>query len=260
MTEEVLHSKILNKNGEGTPLIILHGLFGMSDNWYTLGKKYAETRPVYLVDLRNHGDSFHSDEMNLKLMAEDIHQYLIAHNISSCFIMGHSLGGKVTLEFLNQFADLVKKAIVVDILPKKYPPHHQNIIKGLKTIDFKVDKSRKTIDEKLSEYIPEIEIRQFLMKNIERTNENSYQFKINLDAIEKNYISLLEQNSENKIITVPILFIKGENSDYIEVHEMMAVKNNYPESNLEVIADAGHWVHAQNAEDFYRVTEKYLIE
>ncbi len=255
---KILHSKILNSESTQTPLVILHGLFGMSDNWNSLGKKFAETRPVHLLDLRNHGDSFHEDEMSLELMAEDLARYFSHYHISDCDLLGHSLGGKVALTYINEYTETVKKGIIVDIGIKSYPPHHQNILKGLQDLDFNLDNSRKLIDQKLQEFIPEIAVRQFLMKNIDRIEKNAYQFRMNVDSIQKNYLSLLKEIKPNGIIETPILFIKGEYSDYIEPQEIITIKNYYPNATLMEVSDAGHWVHAQNPDQFYRVVENYI--
>ncbi len=254
-----LASKILNPESSELPLVVLHGLFGMSDNWLTLGKKFAEKRPVHLIDLRNHGDSFHSDEMSLELIVEDVNNYLISQDISICFMMGHSLGGKVVLEFIPKYLEKLKKAIIVDIGLREYPPHHQNIIKGIKNIDFSIDKSRKNIDQRMAEYIPEVDVRQFLMKNVERKEDGSYKLRINLEGIEKNYISLLQNTAPGDKISLPVLFIKGEKSHYIEDQDILTVESHFPNSKIVTISEAGHWVHAQNPKAFYDIVENYLI-
>ncbi len=256
----VLYSKILNSSSENMPLIILHGLFGMSDNWKTLAKQFAEYWPVHIVDLRNHGDSFHADEMSLELMAEDLDQYLEYHNIEKCNLIGHSLGGKVAMTFTDLYTKKVNRLVVVDIGIKEYPPHHVKILEGLQSIDFKVDNSRKKIDERLKVYIPEIEVRQFLMKNIERISKNKYGFKINLESIVNNYISLLLESKPSEKIQIPVLFIKGEFSDYIEAQEFTTIKNYYANAELVTIEETGHWVHAQNPNDFYDTVVSFLNE
>ncbi len=255
---KILHSKIYNKESIALPFLILHGLFGMSDNWVSLGKRFAEERPVHLIDLRNHGESFHSDEMNLDLMAEDINQYLKAYDIKKCDIMGHSLGGKVVMSFLSQYEEKARKAIVVDIGPQSYPPHHQGIIKALKSLDFNIDNSRKKIDLKLSNYISEVDVRQFLMKNIERMPDGSYDFRIYLEGIEKNYIGLLQNSEPQTMISTPTLFINGENSNYIEAQDIVTIKKLFPTSEVISIEGAGHWVHAEKPNAFYEIVEHYL--
>lgn len=161
MSKEILHATV---KGEGFPLLILHGYFGMSDNWKTLGNKFSEDFEVHLIDQRNHGRSFHEDEFNYEVLVEDLHRYILHYNLQEVYLLGHSMGGKTVMQFAVTYPDLVKKLIVVDILPRQYQPHHNAILAGLNSIDFKVEDSRSKVDKKLANLVPDLGVRQFLLK------------------------------------------------------------------------------------------------
>ena len=158
-----LFSRIM---GEGQPILIVHGLFGMSDNWQSLGKKFADFYEVHLIDQRNHGRSPHSAIFNYEVLANDLLNYIKDHKLKNVILMGHSMGGKTAMELAVKHADLVQKLIIVDISPKAYPVHHDKIIEGLQSLDFNELKSRGEADIKLAEYIDDTNVRQFLLKSL----------------------------------------------------------------------------------------------
>ncbi len=162
----ILHSKIYGEDQPGLPLLVFHGLFGMLDNWGSFGKEFGEIMPVHLMDLRNHGRSFHSEEMSHDAMAEDILHYMEHHEIEKAHLLGHSLGGKAVMQFAINFPEKVEKLIVVDIAPKAYPPHHQDILEALQSVDFETATSRGDVEEKMSQYIKERFVILFLTKNL----------------------------------------------------------------------------------------------
>src|SRR6478736_6863187 len=173
------------ESGQGQPLIILHGLFGSSDNWYSHAKTFAPFFKVYLVDQRNHGQSPHSDEFNYKALTLDLEEFIKEHAIQNPIILGHSMGGKTAMNFAIKNPDKLDKLVVVDIVPKYYPVHHDQILEGLEAIDLKAVQSRNVADKILSNYVPEPDVRQFLLKNLSR-NENGFEWKINIAGIDKN--------------------------------------------------------------------------
>lgn len=233
--------------GEGKPLIILHGVFGSLDNWLTVGKTLAEKFKVYLLDLRNHGDSFQDSDFTYDAMSKDLVNFIKENKIVGPVIIGHSMGGKVAMKFAVNNPDLFDKLIVVDIAPRSYPPHHQQILKGLESIDLKTLKSRKDADDKLSEYIPEIGVRQFLLKNLTR-DEGSFRWKINLPTISQKIENVGEGLEDNLVSDKPTLFIRGEKSDYIKNSDNISIKAIFPNSEIKTVKNAGHWVHAENPE------------
>jgi esterase len=163
--KKMVHNSILNSTikGEGVPLLILHGYFGMSDNWKTLGYQFSENFQVHCIDQRNHGRSFHADNFNYELLVEDLYLYIKNHQLEKVYIIGHSMGGKTAMLFSVTHPELVKKLIIVDISPRRYQPHHNAILAGLNAIDFSRDNSRGKVDKRLSVLIPELGIRQFLI-------------------------------------------------------------------------------------------------
>ncbi len=245
---QLLHSIIL---GSGEPLLILHGFFGMGDNWKTLANKFSSDFQVHIIDHRNHGRSFHSDDFSYELMVEDLLYYISYYKLSKVNIMGHSMGGKVGMLFAVEFSEKVNKLIVADIAPKFYPLHHQFIFKALHSVDFSIIKSRNEIDEILKNYISESRIRQFLLKNVYRKTKDSFAFRINLQSLTDNVEEVGEALSPFTQFEGETLFLRGENSDYILEEDKVLIKNHFPNSYIETISNAGHWLHAENPNDFF---------
>ncbi len=245
------------KLGEGEPLVILHGLFGMLDNWFTLGKKFAETFTVYLVDLRNHGQSPHNDEWNYKVMSDDLFEFFDEHKIEKANIIGHSMGGKVAMYFSDEHTERIKKLIVVDIAPRAYPLHHDHILTALLSVDIENLKSRNEADEILSKYFSDFGTKQFLLKNLTRKENDNTQFewKFNLRVIAENIHEVgVEITKGSK---VPVLFIAAEKSHYISDTDETEIKILYPNSEISSI-NSGHWVHAEKPEELYNAVIKFL--
>ena len=139
----LLHSIIVGDSDKN--IIIVHGFLGMGDNWKSHANKIAESGfKVHLIDLRNHGKSFWSNEFSFDLMVEDIYEYISHHKISNFYMIGHSMGGNITMLFANNYPELLKKIIIVDIVPKEYKPQHNYILESLKSLDFKIIKSRRS--------------------------------------------------------------------------------------------------------------------
>ncbi len=248
LESKILHSKII---GEGKPLLILHGYFGMSDNWKTLGNQFAEDYQVHLVDQRNHGRSFHADDFNYQLLAEDLYNYVQHHQLANVFLIGHSMGGKTAMLFAVTYPKLVDKLVIVDISPKAYEPHHNAILAGLNSVDFSIQNSRKLVDEQLSKYIPEIGVRQFLMKNVYWVEKGQLGFRFNLKSLTDNNPEVGKPLPLNTSFSKETLFLKGEKSGYIIPSEQMIIDKHFLNNNVIEIANAGHWLHAENPKDFY---------
>jgi len=253
---ELLHSKIL---GKGKPLVILHGLLGMGDNWISLARKYAgEGFEVHLTDQRNHGKSFHNDEMNYEVMVEDLSKYLSHYQLDKINLLGHSMGGKTAMFFALAHPELLEKLIIVDIAPKYYPPHHQFIFKALQKIDLKKFKNRNEIDSILAKDIKNPAIRQFLMKNLARNKDQSFYWKANLPVLEASLEELGSALPPYSVIENKTLFIKGLASPYISNKDISLIKAHFSQVRLSHIEQAGHWVHAEQAEKFYSESLKFL--
>jgi esterase len=240
------------KLGEGQPMIILHGLFGQSDNWQTLAKQFAEKYQVYTVDLRNHGHSPHSDEWNYSVMSADLFELINDNDLKEVILIGHSLGGKVAMQLALDHPEKLSKLIVADMAPKYYPPHHDKIIAGLKSIDFDLIKTRKEADEQLSKYINDFGTKQFLLKNLYWKDENKLAWRFNLNAIAKNIEAVGETfATDAKQCILPTLFLRGERSKYILDEDVPQIEKLFPHYELKTIAAAGHWIHADQPKAFY---------
>ncbi len=252
----LLHSNII---GEGTPFIILHGFLGMGDNWKTLGKRFsAEGYQLHLVDQRNHGKSFHHYTFNYGIMVEDLKEYCNHYGLDDFILLGHSMGGKTAMNFSTTYPELVAKLIVADIGPKSYPLHHQDILKGLLALDFSEVKTRKNADEVLSQYIQNMGIRQFLAKNLYWKNKGELALRINLPVLVENIEEVGKALSENKTYKGDTLFLKGANSNYIEPMDEYVIKNHFSNSSIKSIANAGHWLHAENPIDFHNEVLNFI--
>ena len=250
-----LHFK---KFGAGTPLIILHGVFGSSDNWKTFANQLKNKFEVYLVDQRNHGLSPHSDEFNYQVMADDLKELLYDEQIEKCILLGHSMGGKTAMNFAVQFPEKIIKLIIVDIAPKKYVPHHQNILNGIRSLILPDLNTRKQADDLLSKTIKEPGIRQFILKNLIRNPKNLFYWKINWKAIEDNMEAIGAPLLSNTLFAGEVLFIRGAKSDYILNEDESLLKKHFPKANLITIQNAGHWIHAEQPAVLLILINKFL--
>lgn len=252
----MLYSKI---EGEGMPLLILHGFLGMSDNWKSFASKYAEKGfQVHLLDLRNHGRSFHSDEFNYNVMANDVLEYCQHYHLKSINMIGHSMGGKVAMLFATTYPEMIEKLIVADIGPKYYPPHHQEILAGLNAVDFSSKPDRTEVEEILYPYIPDFGTRQFLMKSLYWKEPGQLAFRFNLDVFNKKIEEIGTALTTEKQFDKPTLFIRGGNSKYILDDDLAQIKKQFPKFKLKTIPNVGHWLHAENPTAFFEETIEFL--
>lgn len=256
---DILHSKIYGKEKPGTPLLVFHGLFGMLDNWGTFGRDFSELMPVHLIDLRNHGKSFHSDSMSHDDLADDILNYLEFHQLEKVHLLGHSLGGKAVMQFSLKYSERLQKLIVVDIAPKAYPPHHQGILKALQSVDFNVEKSRGEVEDVLSTYIPEKSVVYFLAKSLYWNDEKKLAWRFNINALAEKYSEFVSKAVMFGTFPGATLFIAGAKSNYILPQDQFAIKQQFPSAKFVTIKDAGHWVQAENPTDFFVAVKDFLV-
>ncbi|HAA10748.1 MAG TPA: alpha/beta hydrolase [Cytophagales bacterium] len=242
-------------HGSGQPLVILHGVFGSADNWLTLGKRFAEDFEVHLVDQRNHGLSPHSEEFSYPAMAADLEEYLEDHALENPILVGHSMGGKVVMQFAVDNPDRFQKMVVVDIAPRQYPVHHTTILEGLTGIDLPNLKSRGEADKQLALSIKEMGVRQFLLKNLTRNSEKQFAWKINLPVI-KREIETIGVKIDGEPVNKPSLFVRGFNSTYIQEADYPQIKQLFPLAQIESL-NAGHWVHAEKPEETYQLISDF---
>jgi len=259
--KEILFSRI---EGSGKPLLILHGFLGMSDNWKTLSGRLSKNGfQVHSLDLRNHGHSFHSDDFSYQLMMDDILNYCQEQNLQKISIIGHSMGGKLAMFFAVTNPDMLEKLIIVDVSPKEYPKEHHHILEILKVlnaIDFDILKERKEIENVISNFISDFGTVQFLMKLVYRnkTRTERLAFRVNLHSLTKNYNNINTALPKTSLYNKSVLFLKGENSDYIQENDISDILKIFPKATIETVANSGHWIHADNPNDFFDFSIKYL--
>jgi esterase len=248
------------KYGSGQPLLILHGLFGQSDNWNTLAKRFGENGfEVYTIDLRNHGLTPHSEEWNYEVMADDVKEFISEHNLVNPILLGHSMGGKVAMFFALKYTDVLDKLIVADMSPREYEPHNDSVIEGLEAVDFSSVNTRKEAEAVLSKYISDFGTRQFLLKNIywEGNTNAKMNWRFNLPVISKKRNETLMAVPE-KSSSIKTLFIRGERSNYIAEIDIPEIEKRFPNYVLDTISGAGHWVHAEKPNEFYNSVVGFL--
>lgn len=244
--------------GEGPALIILHGLFGSLDNWRTMSGKLSRHFRVHAVDLRNHGRSPHSEIIDYGSMAGDLQEFMDAQSIASAFVLGHSLGGKVAMEFALGRPERVEKLVVADIAPGSYPPQHDDIIRSLISLDIGNLSGRAEADAALKKSILDSAVRQFLLKNLVRSDTGELHWRINIRAIAENYGRLIEAVDGGRSFHKPTLFLKGEKSGYIRPGDLADIKRLFPLARLVTIAGAGHWLQADAPSEFYQSVVDFL--
>lgn len=246
-------------SGEGSPLIILHGLFGSLDNWATLGRHWANDYTVYMVDLRNHGKSPHTDTHTIPDMAGDMIDFIRKNQIDSPVVMGHSMGGKVAMEVALQIPDEIRALIIADIGAHSYPRGHDYIFQAIHSLDLQKVQSRKQIEKKLSESINNIEEVFFMSKNIDRTKDG-FKWKINTSTLEKDYEEILKPIEAGRIFDKATLLLKGEKSKYVKKEHIDQLKLLFPRIRVETIPDSGHWLHADQPDIFKKEVGKFMEE
>jgi esterase len=249
-----LHYQI---SGEGSPLIILHGLFGTLENWGSQISTLSQQHQVIAVDLRNHGQSPHSDAMDYPLMAQDVVYLMDSLELKAADIIGHSMGGKVAMQIALNYPDHVNKLIIVDISPVSYSAHHQSIFQGLFNIDLDTLKSRSSADKQLSLSVEEPGIRAFLLKNLYKKPDGAFAWRPNLPALHDQYSQISNAPTGTKF-SGETLFIKGMNSDYILAAHQTSIQNLFSKASFKMIEGAGHWPHAEKANIFSSIILKFL--
>ena len=245
-----LHSKIYGD--QGPHLIVIHGLFGMSDNWNTLGKQFAKYCKVHLVDLRNHGRSPHSLDFNYEVMSEDLFNYMSDHNILKANILGHSLGGKVAMKYAFTHKEKVEKLLIADISPRSYnTDFHENLLKILYRLPLEDFEKREEIDNFLSGIYTDKAMRLFLLKNLYRKKNKEFDWRFNIDVLLEKVSNIQEADFVNGICKIPTHFIRGGKSNYITSEDELIINKHFSDFSIGTIDGVGHWLHAENPERFY---------
>jgi len=255
------------KYGDNNPaLIIVHGLYGMSDNWVTIAKALSENFKVFVIDQRNHGNSPHSDEHNYDLMQQDLLEFMQKHKIEKAILLGHSMGGKTVMNFAKFHTEMITAMIVVDISPKRYDAlqlsqsknRHLQILNAMKNINFIDIKRREEIRENIISVLKEERIADFILKNLKRVN-GEFQWKLNINTIINRLDDAIEDlEFTNTISGFPILFVRGEKSNYILDEDIKFIKEKFPVAEITTINDAGHWIHAEQPKKFTNIVLEFL--
>jgi esterase len=249
--------KLVNEN-EGIPIVVLHGLFGSLDNWITIGKRLSEEHTVYLVDQRNHGHSPHDETFNYEAMSEDLQEFLEDQHLDRINLIGHSMGGKAAMLFTLTHPNVIASLCVVDIAPRHYPPHHQDVIAGFHAVQPHTLRSRNEAAARISTVIKNPGVQLFLLKNLQRTADGGFSWKHNLPVIEKN-IELVGQRIDSKNnYSGPTLFIRGAKSDYILESDEKEIAALFPKAIVKTIENAGHWVHAEQPAAMLNVLQSFV--
>jgi esterase len=243
--------------GNGEPIVLIHGLFGSSDNLLGPGKVLAEDYKIYLIDQRNHGSSPHSETHTYEAMADDLEEFLDSKNLKNPLIVGHSMGGKTVMKFAANNPDFEARYIVMDISPRFYNRHHDQILDGLNSLKIEDIESRQDADKQLSEYVPELGVRQFLLKNLERT-ESGFQWKVNLKVLTDQIDNIGEGLDEDIRIDKSFLFIKGNNSNYIRAHDEELIRKQFSHVDIKGLDGAGHWLHAEKPKEFVDLVKSFM--
>ena len=243
--------------GSGQPMVILHGLFGSLDNWKTLAKKFARHHRVFLVDQRNHGKSGHTDEHTYLAMSEDLLMFFNKHDLDNVILVGHSMGGKTSMQFAIDNPERLSRVVVVDIGPQGYEVHHDKILRSMQSLRLDSISSRREAEEELAKMIEEKDTRQFLLKNLYRRKDivgrARYAWRFNLEVIANDIeeVGIPIQGSSD----LPFLFIRGNRSNYIPSDGLDSIRVQFPEAKL-ISLDAGHWVHTEDPEGLFEAIVK----
>lgn len=244
------------KMGQGAPLVLLHGLFGSLENMGSLARLLSENHKVYSVDLPDHGRSPHLQTGGLREYAEQLGSWLDAEGLETVDLVGHSLGGKVAMEWALMAPQRVHRLVALDVSPVGYHERHSQIFTGLKAVHPPSLSRRSQADELLCGYVTEAAVRTFLLKNLIKTDKG-YRWRLNLAGLEKAYPNLIAANCDGRF-DGPVLFLKGGSSDYIMPSHKNAVTERFPLAELKIVSDTGHWLHAENAELVARLIDHFM--
>ena len=249
------------KTGDGQPILILHGVFGSSDNWFSISKMIAEKGyAVYALDARNHGQSPRSEAFSYELMAEDLNEFSTEHQLQKPVIIGHSMGGKTVMHFAMKYPEKFSKLIIVDIAPKFYPSHHTHIIQGLNAINLANLKNRNDAESQLAAFVSNVGERQFLLKNLYRTEDGKFDWRINLPVLSKEIYQIGGDFIDVSKVSKPVLFLRGSESGYIFDEDIAVIKTIFSDATIETIEGAGHWVQAEKPVEFVAAVINFIID
>jgi esterase len=247
--------------GQGNPVVILHGLLGLSDNWVTFGRQLALDFEVFIPDLRNHGQSPHDPVFNFPVLIEDLHELIEDQGLEKVNLIGHSLGGKTAMLFALEYPYLLDKLVIVDIALRKYSQtlEHQMLIEAMMKVDFTSARSRSDVDKQLEQNIHSLKLRQFLLKNIYWRNKETLGWRVNLPILKESIPLMLEGITPEKKFLKPVLLVRGGLSDYVVDADLPEMIKQFPRTSVKTLANASHWVHADAPGEFYSLVHEFLL-
>jgi esterase len=250
-----LHFEVV---GEGRPVVILHGLLGSADNWRSMSRRLGAHYQVFAVDLRNHGRSPHSDVLDYDVMAADVWEFIEQQALRHIMLLGHSMGGKVAMQFAVDHPEQVDRLIVADTAPKAYEPSQRYLLKAMRSLDLSRYKSFADVGAALAPEVSSESLRQFLIKNLARDEDGHLRWKMHLEAIDRNYDKLLGGLAVERSFNKPTLFIRGGRSNYIEDDDALLIRQMFPQAEIVTLPEAGHWVHVDQPEEFFQTVLNFL--
>lgn len=239
-------------------MVLIHGLFGSLENLGAIARLLADRFTVYSLDLPNHGRSPQTDSVSLSQMVDALFVWANEQKFEQFYLVGHSLGGKVAMEFALLHPDRVLQLVVMDIAPAHYDPHHTSVFDGLLAIDISSIRSRAEAEEAMKPFVAETAIRSFLLKNLVKAPGGQFSWRMNLQAIHHAYPSLIRANADGKVFPREALFIKGGASDYIKERHRAGILSRFPKTTLKIVANTGHWLHAEKPQIVARLIDKFI--
>ena len=245
-------------DGEGRPLVVLHGFLGSSDNWRAMRKRFVVKYKVFSVDQRNHGNSPHSSMMNYIVMTEDLREFLSEQGLSNVCLLGHSMGGKVAMQFATESPEWIDKLVIVDISPKAYPPSHQLLLDAMQNLELRRLKTYGEVEAALAQSISDASLRKFVVTNLARNSNGDLYWRIGLDSLAANYDQLIKPPAISNSFDKPTCFVRGAQSNFIADQDLASIREYFPRAEFHTIPNAGHWVHIDAPEEFHRVVDEYL--
>lgn len=246
---------------QGEPLLVLHGLFGSLNNWAWHCRRFAEQFAVIALDLRNHGASPHSNDMSYPLMADDVLELMDDLDLEQAHVLGHSMGGKVAMQLALTHPQRIGRLIVADIAPVQYGGErgeHDEIFEGMCAVDLSIVKSRNDADRQLANWVDDEVVRQFLLSNLVRDEHGHFAWRINLPVLRERYAQLRAKPMADKPFTGDVLFVRGDQSDYIGEQHRDEILELFPRAKIKTLMQAGHWLHAEKPETFNRIVSTFL--
>jgi pimeloyl-ACP methyl ester carboxylesterase len=245
-------------DGQGRPLVLLHGFLGSSDNWRAMRKRFVVKYKVFSVDQRNHGNSPHSSMMNYIVMTEDLREFLSEQGLSNVCLLGHSMGGKVAMQFATESPEWIDKLVIVDISPKAYPPSHQLLLDAMQNLELRRLKTYGEVEAALAQSISDASLRKFVVTNLARNSNGDLYWRIGLDSLAANYDQLIKPPAISNSFDKPTCFVRGAQSNFIADQDLASIREYFPRAEFHTIPNAGHWVHIDAPEEFHRVVDEYL--